>query len=359
MTQATTARRLPFHRDNLGRLVREAWVRWAETQDMAKPSWLLPYDELDENEKEADRQIGEALARSVLAELYPSDYARAASLDNGAVDLLALAAQMKNKLFLSRYKGRGGWHDKAECSNADLSRMLREHVDKGDPVDVANFCAFLFARGERILQEHKPVRFQRRPPNDVNGVGWIEVEEDDIPHYRRAGNEIRALYLAPTDGAAQDRDALLSFLAWSPGPLGDRREAIHQYADVLISNLFDRNRLEHLLRILRPLKWTDLGVLAENPENRAQLEQLAEFMFDDALSRAANSAAENEPDRCPICAEALKAGDTCATDINEGTCHAECLDGAAVVDLATGEPSEGPISTFTYQPEGAAEEKGA
>ena len=61
----------------------------------------------------------------------------------------------------------------------------------------------------------------------------------------------------------------------------------------------------------------------------------------------------------PICAEPLKPGDTCATDITEGTCHAACLDGAAVVDLATGEPSEGPISTYPYQPEGAAKEKDA
>jgi hypothetical protein len=28
--------------------------------------------------------------------------------------------------------------------------MLREHVEKGDPRDVANFCMFLWARGEGI-----------------------------------------------------------------------------------------------------------------------------------------------------------------------------------------------------------------
>jgi hypothetical protein len=28
--------------------------------------------------------------------------------------------------------------------------MLREHVEKGDPIDVANFCMILYYRGEKI-----------------------------------------------------------------------------------------------------------------------------------------------------------------------------------------------------------------
>lgn len=59
-------RPLPFDRDTLGRFVREAWVRWAETQPSPKPSWLLPYDDLAEIDKEADRQIGEDIARWTL-----------------------------------------------------------------------------------------------------------------------------------------------------------------------------------------------------------------------------------------------------------------------------------------------------
>jgi hypothetical protein len=59
-------RPLPLDRDMLGRMVREAWVRWAETQPDPKPSWLLPYDDLAEPDKEADRQIGEAVARWTL-----------------------------------------------------------------------------------------------------------------------------------------------------------------------------------------------------------------------------------------------------------------------------------------------------
>ena len=59
--------------------------------------------------------------------------------DDIAVDIFA--SVMKEKLAEARAKGRGGWQD---CDPADLSRMLREHVEKGDPRDVANFCMFLW-----------------------------------------------------------------------------------------------------------------------------------------------------------------------------------------------------------------------
>jgi len=67
--------------------------------------------------------------------------------DDVAVDKLTTA--MKSKLAKQRDKGYGGW-DTEECTQQRLSDMLRAHVEKGDPVDVANFCAFLSARGEGI-----------------------------------------------------------------------------------------------------------------------------------------------------------------------------------------------------------------
>lgn len=48
-------------RDVLGRVVRKAWIEWAKQQPNPKPSWLVPYEELDEPDKEADRFIGERL----------------------------------------------------------------------------------------------------------------------------------------------------------------------------------------------------------------------------------------------------------------------------------------------------------
>lgn len=73
---------------------------------------------------------------------------QAAHFDNYSVEQFAYA--MRIKLAVKRNEGRGGWQDKEQCSNEYLSRLLREHVEKGDPVDVANFCMMLHQRGERI-----------------------------------------------------------------------------------------------------------------------------------------------------------------------------------------------------------------
>ncbi len=58
---------LPF-RDKLGRRVREVWILWAKGQPNPKPSWLVPYDELSEPDKEADRCIGCALWADFVSE---------------------------------------------------------------------------------------------------------------------------------------------------------------------------------------------------------------------------------------------------------------------------------------------------
>lgn len=67
--------------------------------------------------------------------------------DDLAVDRFATA--MKEKLALARAKGRGGWQ---HCDPADLSAMLYEHLERGDPRDVANFCMFLWSLGQPITQ---------------------------------------------------------------------------------------------------------------------------------------------------------------------------------------------------------------
>jgi hypothetical protein len=69
--------------------------------------------------------------------------------DDAAVDAFAVA--MKDKLARARAKGRGGWAEHEPGMQQRLSDMLREHVTKGDPVDVANFAMFLQQRGESIL----------------------------------------------------------------------------------------------------------------------------------------------------------------------------------------------------------------
>lgn len=68
--------------------------------------------------------------------------------DDLAVD--RFAAAMKAKLAEKRLEGRGGWELKDECSAEHLSVMLRNHVEKGDPLDVGNFAMMLHQRGDRI-----------------------------------------------------------------------------------------------------------------------------------------------------------------------------------------------------------------
>src|SRR4029077_20482891 len=59
--------------------------------------------------------------------------------DDEAVSIFATA--MQDKMAKSRAKGRGGWQS---CSVDDLWKMLREHVEKGDPVDVANLAMMIW-----------------------------------------------------------------------------------------------------------------------------------------------------------------------------------------------------------------------
>lgn len=107
--------------------------------------------------------------------------------DDAAVD--ALATAMKAKLAKKRAKGYSGWD--TDCTQQRLSDMLRNHVDKGDPVDVANFCAFLLARGEGIASpvatqgeqlDAKRYRWLREQPNNTNApridvVYWTEADQ--------------------------------------------------------------------------------------------------------------------------------------------------------------------------------------
>ncbi|GLI25640.1 hypothetical protein GGQ86_000373 [Xanthobacter flavus] len=81
------------------------------------------------------------------------DLCRENTIDPAANDEIAVdrfGEAMKAKLAVKREQGYGGWDDKEQCSAEHLSRLLREHVEKGDPVDVANFAMMLYQRGERI-----------------------------------------------------------------------------------------------------------------------------------------------------------------------------------------------------------------
>ncbi|WP_255519691.1 hypothetical protein [Cupriavidus sp. IK-TO18] len=137
---------------NLTLAMQAAWIEWQHgggadqaMQWIENSLWgpgLIP-DEDEPHGKEAQAYF------DAHTDSMPSsdrlDKLTAENPDDAAIDRFAI--ELKKKLAKARDKGRGGWQT---CPSADLSRMLREHVDKGDPRDVANFCAFLWALGQPI-----------------------------------------------------------------------------------------------------------------------------------------------------------------------------------------------------------------
>ena len=75
--------------------------------------------------------------------IYMLSISHAEYLENKAVDYLA--KQMKQRLAEKRSQGYGGW---TNCDKAVMLDGLNKSVDKGNPVDVANYCAFLLARND-------------------------------------------------------------------------------------------------------------------------------------------------------------------------------------------------------------------
>ena len=112
--------------------------------------------------------------------------------DDEYVDCFAEA--MKAKMQLKSKQGRAGWQDKDDCTADLLSRLLREHVEKGDPVDVANFAMMLHQRGERIAAaEAQPgMVWVKHDGSHVDPVGkndWVLIKSyGQSPYLSLAGS---------------------------------------------------------------------------------------------------------------------------------------------------------------------------
>lgn len=121
-----------------------ATANGADRDDALQAAWEAEYHAAPQNrQKDTDSS---AASGDGMATQFQAPAARmAANFDDYVVEQFAVA--MKRKLADARDKGRGGWN---YCTAEDLSRMLREHVEKGDPRDVANFCMFLWYHGAPI-----------------------------------------------------------------------------------------------------------------------------------------------------------------------------------------------------------------
>lgn len=53
--------------EEVGSIVRLAWIGWAKTQPDPKASWLTEWQDMEEKDREADRRIGVAVAKFIKA----------------------------------------------------------------------------------------------------------------------------------------------------------------------------------------------------------------------------------------------------------------------------------------------------
>ena len=147
----------------------ETDLKLHEMQALEARGWIA---EGEENSEYAITEEGERLINAALS-AQPT-----AHPDDAAVD--AFAEAMRAKLAEARAKGRGGWQDKTDCPQQRLSDMLRAHVEKGDPRDVANFCMFLHQRGEAIMPAQPAPRCDKPGCNcaawKLEGCAWDDAQ---------------------------------------------------------------------------------------------------------------------------------------------------------------------------------------
>jgi hypothetical protein len=122
--------------------------------------------------------------------------------DDSAVD--RFAAKMRAKMAASRAKGREGWDDPTRCSPDVLVRLMYAHAEKGDPVDVANFCMMLDHYGASTsVGKAAPNRY-------TNALGYVQSQCDDAYCDGRQTVELSTKVLAM---------ALASLAAYVPSPV--------------------------------------------------------------------------------------------------------------------------------------------
>lgn len=131
------------------------------------------------------------------------------------------AKRMDSKMKRSEQeKGRSGWNGLTE---GELSAMLRDHVEKGDPVDVANFCMMLSLKGYSIqpIAEkrwpcwscHRPVSEDQRARADGNCPAchveldnWPPIANQTVQQLRDSGHVV--IIWTPEEVGEADPDHL-------------------------------------------------------------------------------------------------------------------------------------------------------
>ena len=91
--------------------------------------------------------------------------------DDDAVEYFS--TNLKKKLKHAReVKGRSSWRD-PNWPDRVINECLVAHLSKGDPLDVAAYCMFLFVRGEKTLPIRSPAGMQLVPVEPTAEM-WIK-----------------------------------------------------------------------------------------------------------------------------------------------------------------------------------------
>ena len=88
--------------------------------------------------------------------------------DNTAIDSAAIGmftADMSARLAAKRAEGRHGWWDPNTCSVETLAQMLIGFIHRGELLDAANLCMFLYCRegGAEACAEAFIAAMDRKP----------------------------------------------------------------------------------------------------------------------------------------------------------------------------------------------------
>lgn len=133
-----------------------AWNRRASPSAAVPEGALPPLPPADVHDADGPLLVGNTAYSARLVQAYAraaveADRAQQGEPHDDDIAWEHFASATKAKMAEGREKGRGGWEDPEQCPTERLQLMLLEHLKKGDPVDVANFCMMLWTRGEPVV----------------------------------------------------------------------------------------------------------------------------------------------------------------------------------------------------------------
>lgn len=218
---------IPCDRETGGQFVRKVWIAWAMEQPNPKPSWLVPWEELSEPDKEVDRRIFEACYASgrsdgetgLLSEvnrLLTLEYASASDIAEHVIRLEAAdEARIAGEETIARLTRELA---KAQAEAEENRRTIAKIAQAGT-LDTAD------ARRVGELEERARwaplgkafadlIYWAKRFEMEPQGVGLDAVERALAKSRERAESVASDLGIAATDGGIPDPMTAVEVERW-------------------------------------------------------------------------------------------------------------------------------------------------